>query len=1298
MKGLRFIVMSLFLLFGITFSFAQKETNIWYFGSFAGLDFNSDSPSALVDGKFSSFNSSASIADENGNLMFYTNGVTVWNKIHQVMQNSTTPVYTDYGYVWSPVIYTQEHYPLIIPKPDTPMIYFLLTSSYPEGFSYSEIDMSLDNGLGAITKKDLVLDSSMYAPISATKHANGSDIWLVLFDQKNNVFKSYLVTEFGINTTPVISNTCSNLVCGGLKFSPSGSSFATVCTNGVYLYDFNRVSGAITNPITINSRTGITAIEFSPSESILYACYSSSFDINPDYSNYRDVMYQYDLMSLDIMGSEFEIYSIKLPVDFNYHYDLLLAPDNKIYVDIDKYEYLGVIQAPDNWGTSCNYIQNGIWLGGKYSLERLPNFMNFSAPQMDPGIYVASNCQSSAIPFYYVGSEGYDTLLWDFGDGSTSVEKNPLHFYANEGNYNVTLTLNDAIQQKTYTKVVTIVDSPVATKPSDMVVCDQSGFYVFDLTTKDSTILNGLNPTKFEITYYASLDDYYHCLPIPDPQNHMNSTAFGTETIIASVRNNYSYDCEDITDFNITVSDGLSINHSIPKLAICDNQSIGTDVDALIQVDLTQYEPVILNEQSSSDFEVRYFKDASMQNEILSPYQYVNSDPIETIYVQVLSNLSTPCLDDTSFELEVLKLPKTMSPVELKQCDDDLDGFSPFNLNEVINEITTNAANETITFHESEGDAENGIDAITNTTAYLNGTVSSDMVWARVENENECFRTSQVNLTVTTTQIPDSFTREFHICDDDVEGDTIDGISSFDFSNVGSEIEALFPVGQDLVIAYYRNETDALAESNPIEDITNYRNTGYPNFQQIYVRVDSRIDNDCIGLGAHIKLYVETMPVAHPVIMERQCDDDHDGMFLFDTAQVESQVRNGQPLSDFKVAYFDNNNNPLPSPLPNPFLTKNQTITVRITNNRVGDGSCYDETTFDFIVDVLPIAYPVQAQIACDDGPDDSNGFNAFDTSLIESILLNGQTGMEVHYYTPNGEELPSPLPNPFTTDTQTLIAEVINPLNTTCTATTEISFTVNPLPEFDIETPQIVCSSDPTFTVLLDPEEIDVSETYTYEWVYEDGTVLSNAPVLTVATPGTYSVTLSKTDGTGCSRTREIFVNASELSTITSKDVSIVQLTDNNSITIDYSNNNLGLGDYEFALDHISGAYQDNPYFDHISSGKHILYVRDKKGCGIAQLEVFIMGFPKFFTPNDDGYNDTWNIEGLSYEYSLDSKVYIFDRYGKLLKELNPRGAGWNGFFQGEKLRSSDYWFLAELYGVDGTLTTYKGHFSLVR
>ena len=90
--------------------------------------------------------------------------------------------------------------------------------------------------------------------------------------------------------------------------------------------------------------------------------------------------------------------------------------------------------------------------------------------------------------------------------------------------------------------------------------------------------------------------------------------------------------------------------------------------------------------------------------------------------------------------------------------------------------------------------------------------------------------------------------------------------------------------------------------------------------------------------------------------------------------------------------------------------------------------------------------------------------------------------------------------------------------------------YEVNPLPVFSIDTPQIVCTSDPTFTIILDPIEDNPSEIFDYQWTYEDGTDLGQTPTLPVSTPGNYYITLTKTDGTGCSRTKEVFVNASEL------------------------------------------------------------------------------------------------------------------------------------------------------------------------
>ena len=265
-----------------------------------------------------------------------------------------------------------------------------------------------------------------------------------------------------------------------------------------------------------------------------------------------------------------------------------------------------------------------------------------------------------------------------------------------------------------------------------------------------------------------------------------------------------------------------------------------------------------------------------MSNQIATPSNYQNTNSTETIYVQVVNNNNTNCMAETSFTIEVFELPIVTSIVTLSQCDDDVDGYSAFNLNEAIYEITANAINETISFYESQFDAENTISPITNTTTYINENASTDTVWARVENNNGCYRTTQVNLIVSTTQIPLSFLRDFYACDDTLDGDSTNGISSFNFSSITTEIESLFPVGQQLIISYYGNLSDALAENNPIVDITDYRNIGYPNTQDIFIRVDSNLGNDCLGLGQHITLHVETIPVANPVTNFEECDIDGD--------------------------------------------------------------------------------------------------------------------------------------------------------------------------------------------------------------------------------------------------------------------------------------------------------------------------------------------------------------------------------------------------------------------------------------
>jgi gliding motility-associated-like protein len=196
-----------------------------------------------------------------------------------------------------------------------------------------------------------------------------------------------------------------------------------------------------------------------------------------------------------------------------------------------------------------------------------------------------------------------------------------------------------------------------------------------------------------------------------------------------------------------------------------------------------------------------------------------------------------------------------------------------------------------------------------------------------------------------------------------------------------------------------------------------------------------------------------------------------------------------------------------------------------------------------------------------------------------------------------------------------------------------------------------------------------------------------SNSQSISISQAGNYSVTVTKSYGTTiCSSTKNFAVVLSNVATITN--IETQDWTDyENIITVNTSSNSYG--NYEFSIDGIN--YQDSNVFSGLISGAYTVYVRDKNGCGIAKDEIFLLMYPKFFTPNGDGYNDTWAIKFSHIEPNL--KVDIFDRYGKLLKKLNNTNS-WDGNYNGNELPSTDYWFVVTRENGK----EYRGHFTMKR
>lgn len=670
--------------------------------------------------------------------------------------------------------------------------------------------------------------------------------------------------------------------------------------------------------------------------------------------------------------------------------------------------------------------------------------------------------------------------------------------------------------------------------------------------------------------------------------------------------------------------------------------------------------------------------------------------------------------------LVVYDVPTITSPMTLVQCDNDNDGFTTVNLTQKESDIAA-VANTTFTYYKTFIGAKNGDETsssfISNPTAFY---TNSNVIWVRiVENIHGCFNVAELDVTVSATQIPSAFQRKFYHCDDflDLNGnntinnDDRDGIATFDFSAVTADIAALLPTTAAYTIKYYKNFEDASMEVDAsgtsleisqnaadFNSIYHYRNIGYPNQQRIWIRVESTADNSCYGLGPYITLTVEALPIAYSyndTNIIRHCDDDQDGSYAFNTGILQQVILNGQ--TNVTVSYFDQTGAPLPSPLPNPFLVNaTKTITVRVSNvtTLATDGPCYDEETIQFIVDDLPEAFPINPSLlnVCDDelDPLEQDGLFGFDTSTFEATILNGQTGRIVKYFDGNINPLPSPLPNPFITGTQNVTALVINPLNLTCPATVVLPFAVNPTPKINLSGEELVCSSTPNFFKTINAGILDNSSltNYSFQW-YLNGTLLPGETSYTIdiTAEGIYAVDVT-TVPQGCSRTRTITVVTSDLAHVT--DIRISDLSDSNSVEILAS----GGGSLVYNLDS-NDTFQESNMFTHVPAGIHQVYVKDLNGCGtIGPIEIYVLGIPKFFTPDFDGFNDTWNIKGTSDKFNKNAVIRIYDRNGKLITELDPTGPGWDGTYHGRQLPSEDYWYAIQLE--DGRLL--KGHFSLNR
>lgn len=642
--------------------YTQDEASNWYFGFNSGLKFNSvtNTITPLNNGKLSTLEGCASISDENGNLLFYTDGLTVWNKNHNIMSNG-------FGLFGDP---SSTQSAIIVPKPGDINLYYIFTVDdhnlrQPHyGLNYSIVDMTLNSGSGAVTTKNTNLLSNCSEKITAViKDCITKSVWVLSYASENgdldtfNTFHAFEVNNLGLSTTAVKSTFPITIFDyrGYLKLSPDGTKMASANPfDGLFLYDFDTNTGKVSNELELfiqGSNNSPYGIEFSPNSNLLYVHSSNDFfdEENPEnnniLSNHKSKLTQYNLLANNISTSGLVIDDRDL-----YRGALQLGPNGKIYRALSETylqgtSFLGVINDPNQLGLGCNYKHNAINLAPGLSSQGLPPFISsFFNTKID----IIKNGKSSRELALCVGDKY--TL-------SANIIPNASYIWSKDK-----ITLTETTHQL---EVI------------------ESGLYelYIDPNTGDCAI-EGEAIVQFSNN--------------PDAFNHS------------------IFQCED---------DGISDGFTLFNLNEANDDLTG----------------------NAEKISVKFYTDKARINEVNGD-SFTNTKNPQTIYTKVINDL-TECFSFSELTLEVSSTQS--KDASMTVCDDDgiEDGFYEFNLSNANTDIVSGLpAGLTISYFETYENAlleQNKLDK-----NYTNSIPHSQTIFARVENANDCYGISTIDLTV----------------------------------------------------------------------------------------------------------------------------------------------------------------------------------------------------------------------------------------------------------------------------------------------------------------------------------------------------------------------------------------------------------------------------------------------------------------------------------------------------------------------------------------------------------------------
>ncbi|MBF8149486.1 T9SS type B sorting domain-containing protein [Winogradskyella sp. F6397] len=817
---------------------------------------------------------------------------------------------------------------------------------------------------------------------------------------------------------------------------------------------------------------------------------------------------------------------------------------------------------------------------------------------------------------------------------------NPQELYArvDNGNYCKGMSAFD----------INVVSAPVVNSATPIAQCDDNydGILTWDLTVSEIEIL-GVRQDNIEVTYFESIDDLEaNTNPILDPENYNNIS--NPQTAYVKINNTLS-NCYVNVPLELIVNLPPAFN-DFEVYEICDNPTNSFD--------LSEIESVLINPETEAvlSYYDTFNNAANSTNPLDLNYTYQSIN--DTVFVRI-EHPETGCYFVYDFILQINPVPIANSPNDIETCDDDSnDGIASFNLESQTNTVlgTQNPDDFTVTYHINLTDAESGDNPIS--SPYL--SAHQQQIIVRIENNDTgCYSLTDFSLVVNPhPNIPEPLLE----CDTNYDGST-----RFDLTV--AEGDLFTTPNPDNTISYFTSIDDLQIDNNPILNPDNFYNTSNP--QTVFIKVYNSVA-DCFTF-VPLELEVNLPPAINTFDIFDTCDNAANSFDLTTINDVIVDTNYNVLFSYFSTeADAIANQNALDTNYT--YTSTNDTIYARIEFSTT---HCYFIYPFELRVNPLPIANQPPDLITCDD---DFDGYYDFNLNQQTATILGFQNPNQysVSYFNSNLEAEEGI--NPITaalyhgSNNEIITARIEN--NTTgCYSLVDFSLIVHRKPNVNIPD-QVVCIDNLPLVVSANT----FYPTDTFLW-----STNQTGSDIEITDVGTYSVTV--TSENGCVTTSTFNVTASESATIELTET--VDFSDPNNITITIS----GIGNYLYILD--DGDPQDSNIFENVSLGYHTVTIIDLNGCAEVTKEVVVVDAPPFFTPNGDTKNDTWHIIGI--ETLPGSIVYIFNRYGKLIKQLGSNTQGWDGTYNGYNMPASDYWFLAEIKQGNVAFEV-RGHFALRR